>query len=64
MKMQIVSRWDTSKVLFECEVPADVPSGFAMRYALERAAAQRPRLDLVGADLRGADLGGAAKAAL
>ena len=56
MNQQIVSRWDSSKVLFECEVPDDVPSSLAMRHALEKAAAQRPRLDFRGAFLRDADL--------
>jgi hypothetical protein len=40
MKQQIVSRWDSSKVLFECEVPDDVPSSLAMRHALQKAVAK------------------------
>ena len=55
MKQQIVSRWDSSRILFECEVPDYVESGLAMRHALERAVAQRPRIDLRGADLSDAD---------
>ena len=51
MKQKIVSRWDSSKVLFECEVPDDVPSGLAMRHALEKAVAS-------GSNLRGSNLSG------
>ena len=58
MNQQIVSRWDSSKVLLECEVPEE-NSGMDMRHALEKAVAQRPRINLSGADLRGADLRGA-----
>ena len=66
---KIVSRWNSSRVLFECEIPADVASGMEMRHALEKASAARADLrgadlrdavlrdaDLRGADLRGADL--------
>ena len=64
---QIVSRWDSSEVLFECEIQADVESGMAMRYALEKATAARAdltdanlsRADLSRADLTGAYLSGA-----
>ena len=56
--IQIVSRFDGTKVLFECEVTKDQQdSGVAMRHALEKAAGARA--DLRGADLYGADLGGA-----
>ena len=68
---QIISRF-TSDVLFECEVPVGIDSGFAMRYAAERAAKDAAYLsgadlsdadlrdaDLSDADLRGADLSGA-----
>jgi hypothetical protein len=71
-KQQIVSRFNSAKVLFECEIPEDVESGLAMRHALEKAVEARADLrgaylggadlggaDLGGADLRGADLGGA-----
>ncbi len=54
---QIVSRYDSSKVLFECDVPDSIESGLAMRHALERAVPQRA--DLSDADLRGANLRGA-----
>jgi len=54
-KQQIRNRW-TGAVLFECEIPAHVESGLAMRHALETAAAKRPRINLSGADLRDADL--------
>jgi len=61
--IQIVSRFDGTKVLFECEVTKDQQdSGVAMRHALEKAAGARANLrgaDLRGADLGGADLGGA-----
>jgi len=54
-KQQIRNRW-TGAVLFECEIPAHVESGLAMRHALETAAAKRPRINLSGADLRDANL--------
>ena len=54
-KQQILNRW-TGAVLFECEIPAHVESGLAMRHALETAVAKRPRIDLSGADLSGAVL--------
>ena len=55
--IQIVSRFDGTKVLFECEVTKDQQdSGVAMRHALDKAAGARA--DLYGANLRGADLGG------
>ena len=60
--IQIVSRFDGTKVLFECEVTKDQQdSGVAMRHALEKAAGARANLrgaDLYGANLRGANLGG------
>ena len=56
MKQQIVSRWDSSKVLFECDVPDDLPSGLRMRHALKKAVAVRPRIPLTSADLTSADL--------
>ena len=56
--IQIVSRFDGTKVLFECEVTKDQQdSGVAMRHALDKAAGARA--DLYGANLRGADLYGA-----
>ena len=61
--IQIVSRFDGTKVLFECEVTKDQQdSGVAMRHALEKAAGARADLrgaDLYGADLRGKKLAGA-----
>jgi len=57
-KIEIKNRW-SGATLFECDVPDDVPSGLAMRHALEKAVAQRPKLNLRGADLSGADLSGA-----
>ena len=52
--IRIVSRWDSDRVLFECEAPAELESGLYLRHALERATAGHA--DLSGADLRGADL--------
>ena len=49
MKHQIFSRYDSAKVLYECELPDDTPSGLAVRHALEKAVS-------VGANLSGADL--------
>ena len=49
MKHQIFSRYNSAKVLYECELPDDTPSGLAVRHALEKAVS-------VGADLSGANL--------
>jgi hypothetical protein len=57
MKKQIVSRWDKTKVLFECDVPDGVASGLAMRHALEQAT--EAKTDLQDADLQDAYLRGA-----
>ena len=61
-KQQIYSRWDDSKVLFECELSAEVQNkslhvktGFAIRRAIKEKA------NLGGADLGGANLKGAGK---
>lgn len=54
MKHQIVSRWDSAKVLFECELPDDMPSGMATLYALEKAI--QAGSNLSGSDLRGSNL--------
>jgi len=43
-------------VLFEADIPADTPSGLAMRAALEKAVSARSYLD--GANLDGANLVG------
>jgi hypothetical protein len=51
---KIVSRWDSSKVLFECEIPDGIDSGLAMRHALEKAV--ESRANLIGANLSGANL--------
>lgn len=56
MNYQIEDRY-TRDVLFECELPDDVPSGMETREALE--AALRARVKLTDADLTGADLTGA-----
>jgi hypothetical protein len=56
---KIVSRWDSSKVLFECEIPAGLDSGLAMRHALEKAVESRANLsdaNLSRANLSGANL--------
>ena len=52
MKHQIVSRWDSAKVLFECDVPDGIESGLRMRYALEKATSADA--NLAGAYLAGA----------
>jgi len=54
---KIIRRWDSSKVLFECELPGGLASGLAMRHALEKAV--QANADLSGANLRGANLRGA-----
>jgi hypothetical protein len=56
-----IKHW-TGRVLYECDVPADVESGLRTRYALERATTSGADLrdaDLRAAVLRGADLSGA-----
>ena len=58
-KVQIVSRWNSDTVLFECDAREGLESGLQMRHALENARTARTDLscaDLRGADLRGADL--------
>ena len=54
MKQTIVSRYDSAKVLFECELPEGLESGLAMRHALEQAV--EAKRDLRGANLRDANL--------
>ncbi len=49
MKHQIVSRYDASRVLFECDVPDNMASWLRTRHALEKAVAD-------GAYLSGANL--------
>ena len=44
MKHQIVSRWDSAKVLFECDVPDSMETGLRTRYALEKATEARAYL--------------------
>ena len=56
-KIKIVSRFDSNRVLFECDAPEGLESGFYMRHALEKATTARAYLS--GADLRGANLSGA-----
>jgi len=56
--IKILSRYDSTRVLYECEVTDEQQaSGSAMRHALEKATAAGA--DLRGAYLRGANLGGA-----
>ena len=58
-KHQIVSRFDSTRVLFECELPEGLESGLAVRHALEQAVSARADLrdaNLRGANLRDADL--------
>ena len=59
---KIVSRWNSEKVLFECEVPADLESGLRTRYVLEKAVSARA--NLAGANLARANLAGALTACL
>ena len=59
---KIVSRWDSSKVLFECEIPDGLDSGLALRHALEKDIEARANLadaNLAGAYLSDANLAGA-----
>ena len=61
-KIKIVSRFDSERVLFECDAPEGLESGLYMRHALEKATQDRADLrgaDLSGAYLHGADLRGA-----
>ena len=60
MKFQINHRFDSSRFVYECELPDDTPN--AMRAALIKAVNECANLrytHLRGADLRGADLSGA-----
>lgn len=57
--VQIKSRWDSS-VIYETQVPTDIPRGTQMCVALEKASASRADLfgaNLYGTYLRGAGLG-------
>ena len=61
-KVQIVSRYSRTRVLFECDVSEGIESGLAMRHTLEKAVAARANLgdaNLGGANLGDANLGGA-----
>lgn len=62
-RIKIVSRYDSSRVLYECDVTDEQhAAGIGMRVALEKATAARADLsgaDLSDADLSGADLSGA-----
>ena len=55
--VKIVSRWNSERVLFECEVPDGIESGLAMRHALEKAVESGANLS--GANLSDACLSGA-----
>ena len=60
MKVQIKHRY-TDAVLFEADVPDDMPSGMQMRVALEKATAAKANLrgsDLSGSNLSGSNLSG------
>ena len=67
MKHQIVSRYNSAKVLYDCELPDETPSGMVVRAALEKATAADADLagayltdaNLAGANLAGANLAGA-----
>ena len=52
---QIKNRYDSTKVVYECEVPEGTTN--SMCYALEKAIGEHANLS--GANLRGANLGGA-----
>ena len=52
-KIEIKNQWN-SAVIYSCDVPDDVPSGLALRHALEKAVANGT--DLSGANLSGTDL--------
>ena len=55
--VNIVSRWDSNKVLFSAEVDASIGERYRLRAALEIGVKRGANLS--GADLGGADLGGA-----
>ena len=57
MQIKIVSRWDSDRVLYECDVPDGIESGLAMGHALEKAVESRAYL--TGANLTDANLSGA-----
>ena len=60
--IKIVSRYDASKILFQCDAPDSLASGMRIRHALGKAAKSNADLhdvDLSGANLSGADLSGA-----
>ena len=60
--VNIVSRWDSEKVLFSAEVDASISERYRLRAALEigvKRGANLSGADLRGAYLRGANLGGA-----
>jgi hypothetical protein len=52
--IRIVSRYDSTVVLFECEAPEGIEAGLYMRHALEKAVAVHKNLS--GANLRSANL--------
>ncbi len=57
-KIEIKNRW-TGIVIYSCDVPDDVPSGMALRHALEKAVVSNSNLrnsDLSGSDLSGSNL--------
>ena len=61
-QIKIVSRWDSTQILFTFDVPEGMESGMQVRAALEAALASRANLsraDLSGANLSGANLYGA-----
>ena len=60
MKSKIVSRWNSKRILFECDLPDDTPSGLVMRHTLEKAVSVGANLD--GANLARASLDGASLA--
>jgi uncharacterized protein YjbI with pentapeptide repeats len=57
MVKQVITSWFDGRVLFECEVSADIAEGLRLKAAVEIAVKQRANLG--GAYLRDANLGGA-----
>ena len=52
--VQIMSRWDSKKVIFQCGIPDETPKDQQKKLALKMAITAKA--DLRGSDLRGSDL--------
>jgi hypothetical protein len=59
MKFQIMSRWDSSRVIFEDEIECEASASNGVKRGLAVRAAYKSGADLRGANLSGAYLGGA-----